>query len=68
MTEILLVIVVALLLLHNFSIQKNFLRQLENLENKLAGVEEKGKVETPNDIAENYYRDIADVNPGEVVK
>ena len=31
-------------------------------------MEEKGKVETPNDIQENHYRDIADVNPSEIIK
>lgn len=68
MTEILLVIVVAMLLLHNFSIQRQFLNHLKELEQKLAGMEEKGKVETPNDIQENHYRDIADVNPSEIIK
>lgn len=68
MTEILLVVVVAMLLLHNFSIQKQLLEHLKELEHKLAGIEEKGKVETPNDIEENHYRDIADVNPSEIIK
>ena len=66
MTETLLVIVVAMLLLHNFSIQRQFLNHLKELEQKLAGIEEKGKVETPNEIDENHYRDIADVNPSEL--
>lgn len=66
MTETLLVIVVGMLLLHNFFIQRQFLSQIKALSNKLADIEEEGKVETPNDIQENHYRDIADVKPGEV--
>jgi hypothetical protein len=68
MTEIFLIIVISLLLLHSFSVQKQFLNHLKELENKLAGIEEKGKVATPNEIVENHYRDIADVNPSEVIK
>lgn len=68
MIETFLVIVIALLLLHSFSMERQFLNHLKELENKLAGIEEKGKVETPNDIQENIYRDIADVNPNEVIK
>jgi hypothetical protein len=68
MTEIVLVAVIALLLIHDFSTQRQFLNHLKDLEYKLAGMEGKGKVETPNEIAENHYRDISDVNPDEVIK
>lgn len=34
----------------------------------MAGIENEDKLETPNDIKENPYRDIADVNPSEVIK
>jgi hypothetical protein len=66
MTETILSVVILLLLIHNLLIQRNFLSHLKELEKKMAGVEDKGKVESPNQIEENHYRDIADVNPGEV--
>lgn len=68
MTEIILVGVITLLLIHNFFIQRNLLEHIKELSQKTAGIEPRGKVETPNDIKENTYRDIADVNPDEVIK
>lgn len=68
MTETILVGVIALLLIHNFFIQRNLLDHIKELSQKVAGIEPQGKVETPNYIKENTYRDIADVNPEEVVK
>lgn len=63
MTEIILVVVIFLLLFSNFSTQRQFLLHLKQLENKLAKIEDKDSVETPNEIAENIYRDIDDVPP-----
>lgn len=68
MTEIILCIVIVLLLLHNFSIQRTFLSHLKQLEGKMANIEPDGKVATPNEISENHYRDIADVPPTEINK
>ena len=63
MIEIVLVVVIFLLLFSNFSTQRQFLLHLKQLENKLAKIEEKDNVETPNEIKENVYRDIDDVPP-----
>lgn len=63
MIEIVLVIVIFLLLFSNFSTQRQFLLHLKQLENKLAKIEEKDSVESPNEIKENIYRDIDDVPP-----
>ena len=63
MTEIVLVVIIFLLLFSNFATQRNFLTHLKQLENKLADIEEKDNVETPNEIAENIYKDIDDVPP-----
>lgn len=68
MTEIFLIIIISLLLLHSFAVQRQFLNHLKDLENKLAGIDKEGKFASPNEIAENTYRDIADVNPSEVIK
>lgn len=68
MIEISLVVIIFLLLIHNFSIEKQFLTHLKQLEDKLAGIAPKDEVETPNDIKENPYRDISDVSPNEIIK
>jgi hypothetical protein len=63
MVEIVLTIIIFLLLLSNFSTQRQFLLHLKQLENKLADIKEKDSVETPNEITENIYKDIDDVPP-----
>lgn len=63
MTEIILCIVILFLLLHNFSTQRSFLNHLKQLEDKLAKIDSGDKVDSPNDIKENPYRDIDDVPP-----
>lgn len=63
MTEIILAIVIFLLLLHNFSTQRQFLTHLKQLEDKLAKIENEDKVDSPNQIGENRYRDIDDISP-----
>lgn len=68
MIEISLVVIIFLLLIHNFSIEKQFLTHLKQLEDKLAGIAPKDEVETLNDIKENPYRDISDVSPNEIIK
>ena len=68
MIEICLVAVIFFLLLHNISIQKQFLSHLKELEQKLAGIEPEGKLARPNEIAENPYRDISEVSPNEIIK
>lgn len=34
----------------------------------MAGIEPEGKLARPNEIAENPYRDISEVNPNEIIK
>lgn len=68
MTEIILSIVILLLLIHNFSIQRTFLGHLKQLELKMVNIEPEGKVATPNEISENVYRDISDVSSTEINK
>jgi hypothetical protein len=68
MIEICLVAIIFFLLLHNFAIQKQYLSHLKELEAKVLGIELEGKVATPNEIAENPYRDISEVSPNEIIK
>lgn len=67
MTEIILVVVIFLLLLRMFSMEKNYLNHLKSLENKIAGIEENDKVATPNEIGETPYMDISDVPPSKII-
>ncbi len=67
MTEIILGGVILLQLIHSLARDRQFLSHLERLENKLAKIDN-SKVESPNEIEENRYRDIADVTPAEVMK
>jgi len=68
MTEIILCVVIVALLLHNFSLNKTYLNHLKELERQLANLGSEDKVATPNDIRENHYRDISEVNPNEIIK
>jgi len=55
-------------LLHNFAIQRQYLSHLKELEAEVLGIDLGGKVATPNEIAENPYRDISEVSPNEIIK
>lgn len=66
MTEIILTVVIFLLLLNTLTTQRQFLNHLKQLEDKLAKIDPEDKVASPNEIAENTYRDIDNVSLTEI--
>ena len=68
MIEIILCFIIFVLFLHNIITQRMFLTHLQRLENKLAKIDDPDKVDSPNDIKENKYRDIDDVPPSIINK